>query len=548
MTYIEQPSDPHQPEKSDETFCTYLGKLFIAKKGFELANIPELEKLHDVCEGVLTRSDGYSFEILCLVDREARPKAMFDLSADDVRDIGEACLKYAGKLRGTQMPVFVGILEVGPASSEQQQRLQQYKRASLTSKVVPFTMTIDTIPGHVWHSRDNWLFKGRYRTFVVKAIAAPREAGLDFKPPAITIAPPSFPILTSALLLALVAVFAAEIVFGIGPWTKLLQPTNATLAAFGGMMKNAVMQSGEWYRLLSAPFLHLDAGHLVINAIALFVAGRALEPLIGRAWFGAVYVVSALAGSVLSLALNPPFIIAVGASGAIMGLFAAMLAVSLHLPVGAMRASLQRKAIYVLIPSLLPLAGALKGQKVDYAAHGGGAIGGAVLGLVLVTVWSRTEAMPAFRQLAGAIAIAGVVALAYPATSVLQGYGAMTFLAQLIPADKLPKTGSDIRLHAAELIAQYPHDPRPRFFMAADLLDGKDSAGAEREARAGLADEESWRPLLAPQFGDSLRVVLALAIDKDRHEEALRTARSACDTFKDGPMRKLLDERKLCEM
>jgi rhomboid protease GluP len=280
--------------------------------------------------------------------------------------------------------------------------------------------------------------------------------------------------------------------------------------------------------------------------IASFVAGRVLEPLIGRAWFGAVYAISALAGSLLSLVLNPPLVVAVGASGAIMGLFATMLVIGLHFPVGAVRSRLHREAIYVLIPSLLPLSGTLNGHKVDYGAHLGGAVGGAVAGLVLLAIWSQSERLPALRRMAAAIGIAGIVGLAYPAMFVPQNYHRTAFATHLIPPDKLPKTNTDIGLHATELIAQYPHDPRPRFFRAAELLDARDPLGAEREAGAGLAEEDSWRPLLPPQFGANLRVVLALALNGDRREEALRTARPACDALKDGPMRKLLDERKLC--
>ena len=154
--------------------------------------------------------------------------------------------------------------------------------------------------------------------------------------------------------------------------------------------------------------------------------------------------------------------------------------------------------------------------------------------------------MPGFRQYAAAIAIAGVAALIYPAISVTYAYHRMSFSTQLIPPDRLPKTSADMAAHALELITKYPHDPRPRFFRAAELLDANDRNGAEREARAGLADEDSWRPLLAPQFGNSLRVVLAVAINRDRHEEALQTARPACDAFRDGPMRKLLDDQRLC--
>jgi rhomboid protease GluP len=91
-----------------------------------------------------------------------------------------------------------------------------------------------------------------------------------------------------------------------------------------------------------------------------------------------------------------------------MGLFAAMLVISMHFPPGALRTGLQMNAIYVLIPSLLPLASALQGHMVDYAAHFGGAIGGVVVGLVVLRVWSQTEVSPGFRQAAAAIAVAGL--------------------------------------------------------------------------------------------------------------------------------------------
>ena len=542
------PRESHfgQPEIPHEPFSTYLAKQFIAKKGFEPESVPEAEKLAAVSDIVLTQSDGYTFTILCMIDRETHPDAVFELDVEEVRRIGEACLQYTGEINRAKMPVFIRVMEIGPGSADQQQRLKLFKRSSLKAKVVPSAMIVDTASGQVWNSDKTWVSKGVYHGFVEKLLAAPREADEDLAPPIIVVAQPSFPILTAAILAVLFAVFAAEIGYGIGPWSKLLQPTIATLVAFGGLAQSLVLQSGEWYRLLSAPFLHADAGHLAMNAVGLFVAGRAMESLIGRAWFGAVYVVGALTGSLLSLALNPASIVAVGASGAIMGLFAAMLVVSLHFPPGAIRTALLMNAIYVLIPSLLPLAGVLQGQKVDYAAHFGGAIGGAAVGFVILGVWSRTELLPRFRQAAAAVAIAGVMALAYPVLSVLGNYQAMAFTAQLIPPDKFPKTNSDMRAHAAELIAQYPHDPRPRFLRAADLLDANDPAGAEREARAGLAEEEAWRSILSAQVGTGLRVMLAIAINRDRPEQARSTARPACAALKDGPMRKLLDDRKLC--
>ena len=122
----------------------------------------------------------------------------------------------------------------------------------------------------------------------------------------------------------------------------------------------------------------------------------------------------------------------------------------------------------------------------------------------------------------------------------------MALTAQFIPNDKLPKTDADMRAHAVELIRQFPRDPRPRFWKAAELLDANDLIGAEREARAGLVEEDAWRSILSPELDSGLRVVLAIAINGTRHEEALLTARPACAAVKDGPIRKLLDDRSLC--
>jgi rhomboid protease GluP len=536
----------NSPEPSPDTFCTYLAKQFIAKMGFDVARVPEVARLYQLCEIVLTRTDGYTFGILCMVDRDARPDASFSMGVEELRAIGQACQKYAGEVNGRTLPVSIQVLEVGPTSPDQVTRLRAIRRSSIFAKVLPSAMIVDPVSGEVWGNGGVLRSKGPYQGFVEKMAAAPREDDSDLAPPVVTVAPSAFPVVTTALLVALGAVFTAEIIFGIGPWTNLLQPSITTLIAFGGLTHNLVLVSGEWYRLLSAPFLHADAGHIAVNAIALALAGRALERLIGPAWFGALYITGALTGSLASLALNPPATVTVGASGAIMGLFAAMLVLSSHFPSGAIRAGLQMNALYVLIPSLVPLAGVLKGQNVDYAAHFGGAIGGAAIGVLLLFVWSKSEPLPRFRQVAAAIAVAAAVSLAYPILSVLSSYQTVAFSTQLVPPDQYPKSNADFKVHAEELMARYPRDPRPRLMKASDLLNANDLAGAAREARAGLAEERLWQSILPPQIDHGLRVILALAIAADQRDEALATARPACDALKDGPMRRLLDERKLC--
>ncbi len=87
--------------------------------------------------------------------------------------------------------------------------------------------------------------------------------------------------------------------------------------------------AGEWYRLLTGAFLHLPPTggtfgvlHVVMNMVALWNLGRLVEPMLGRVHYLALYLLSALGGSVLVLLLAPEDAV-VGASGAIFGVGAA---------------------------------------------------------------------------------------------------------------------------------------------------------------------------------------------------------------------------------
>ena len=179
------------------------------------------------------------------------------------------------------------------------------------------------------------------------------------------------PRVTTAVLVVLVFCFISEIYWGILPWSGLLSPDIKTLIVLGGVAKDLV-ESGEWYRLLTATFLHGGLIHLLFNGIALLMIGNFLETFVGRTWFFFIYGLSGLGGSLLGIIINPSQILSVGASGAIMGLFAAGLIYSFKLPVYA-KSRIQRSLIQVLIPSLLPIFSML---KIDYAAHLGGALTG----------------------------------------------------------------------------------------------------------------------------------------------------------------------------
>lgn len=218
----------------------------------------------------------------------------------------------------------------------------------------------------------------------------------------------TFPYVTAGLTALLVLIFFAEIGATNGSSGDARSPSIETLVQFGGVFRSAV-EEGEWLRIFTAPLLHANFEHLALNCISLWIVGVRFERYVGSGWFAAVFAGSAIAGSLMSLALNPANLVSVGASGGIVGLFAATALASRHFPPGRMRTLMVTTAAQTLLPSLIPLITAPGGGKIDYAAHIGGALGGAALGLFILALWPQALTRPRFGK--GAAIGAGLYAL-----------------------------------------------------------------------------------------------------------------------------------------
>jgi membrane associated rhomboid family serine protease len=174
---------------------------------------------------------------------------------------------------------------------------------------------------------------------------------------------------------------------GLNVFIYLLELINPNkIIAYGGMIGRAFdpvinaqvgVAVGDWYRLISSAFLHepLTTGfgifHIAFNMWALYVVGPALEQMLGRARFLAVYLVSALGGSVLYYLIVPPNSgPAIGASGAIFGLFGAWFIL-------ARRLHLDARMVVVLIGINLVLSFTVSG--IAWQDHIGGLIAGGAL-------------------------------------------------------------------------------------------------------------------------------------------------------------------------
>lgn len=131
---------------------------------------------------------------------------------------------------------------------------------------------------------------------------------------------------------------------------------------------------GQYWRLITAAFLHAGLLHLAMNMYALFLFGPPLEQALGRARFAVLYVVAALGGSAASYAFSAPNQPSLGASGAVFGLFGAFFVVNRRLG---------RDSSGLLVLLVVNLAFSFLVPNIDWRAHVGGLVTGVLIAGVL---------------------------------------------------------------------------------------------------------------------------------------------------------------------
>jgi membrane associated rhomboid family serine protease len=205
---------------------------------------------------------------------------------------------------------------------------------------------------------------------------------------------------TKALIGINVAVYLAELVTGGG-----VNGTGSTIYV-KGVLFGPFLEQGEWWRLMTAAFLHYGPLHLILNMVALYWFGSLLEERIGSGRFLLVYLVSGLAGSAGALLWPNGFSTpTVGASGAIFGILGAGLV-------------LERQRDYVFGGSalgviLINFVFTFSISGISKGGHIGGLIGGIVCALGF-TRFGRGHAAYGRPGLLGVttIVLVGVVSIA----------------------------------------------------------------------------------------------------------------------------------------
>ena len=208
------------------------------------------------------------------------------------------------------------------------------------------------------------------------------------------------PVATLALMGAISTVTIVQFV-------RMTQTSPAVIGS-AALVKSAV-RAGEWWRLLTATYLHGSALHLLGNLGALVALGEIFEVYEGRMRLPLVYLVAAIAGSACSVLLLKAT--SVGASGGILGVAGYLVTAAGRGSAGTPRLVRGRMVRLLASTALVGLAGF---SFVDNGAHLGGILGGTALGLTLPRGDARRERLVArLGTAASAILLAGAAFTIY---------------------------------------------------------------------------------------------------------------------------------------
>ena len=148
--------------------------------------------------------------------------------------------------------------------------------------------------------------------------------------------------------------------------------TDASVIDRFGLWPYGVHAHRQYYRAFTAMWLHADFLHIAGNMLALLIVGPTLEVQLGKVRFVALYLIAGLGGSVASYLLSSPYVVGIGASGAIMGVMGAYVVLGMRrrLPIAPVVA-------LIVLNLLIGFSG-----NIDWRAHLGGLATGATLAII----------------------------------------------------------------------------------------------------------------------------------------------------------------------
>jgi membrane associated rhomboid family serine protease len=167
-------------------------------------------------------------------------------------------------------------------------------------------------------------------------------------------------------------------VAGAGMLSMFGTDTLSSVLQRGALWPAAVLQGGQWWRIVTSAFLHAGLLHITLNMVSLWILGRFVEAIAGSIRMSLIYIVSMVASGLGVIYFSAPDAPTLGASGAIFGLFGALFAIGFKLGKPGMQ--LVRSNLGILI---LNLVMTFSIPDISKAAHVAGLIAGFLVTLVI---------------------------------------------------------------------------------------------------------------------------------------------------------------------
>ncbi|MBM7569667.1 rhomboid family intramembrane serine protease [Aquibacillus albus] len=250
--------------------------------------------------------------------------------------------------------------------------------------------------------------------------------------------------------LIIINVFMFFLLEGAGGSTS----TN-TLIEYGAKYNPAILD-GEWWRIISSMFLHIGALHLIMNMIALHFLGSVVENIYGNFRFLVIYFLAGIMGGLSSFALNPH--IAAGASGAIFGLFGALLFFGINYK----KIFFQTMGWNVIVVICINIVFGFSVPQIDNGAHIGGLIGGFVASSIVFfprrnNWYIQLISLPVYVVMIGSLLLYGIYQFSNHENSALQLQIAQELINEEQYEEVIEKTSNGItikgeNIHLAELL------------------------------------------------------------------------------------------------
>ncbi|TRM12710.1 rhomboid family intramembrane serine protease [Lentibacillus cibarius] len=204
------------------------------------------------------------------------------------------------------------------------------------------------------------------------------------------------PMFTYILLAVNLLVFALLSISGGSTSTE-------TLIRFGAKYNPAIIENGQWWRIVSSMFLHIGVLHLAMNMLAVYYLGAIVERLFGTARFILIYFLAGIGGGLASFAFTEN--ISAGASGALFGLFGSLL----FFGVIHKKIFFQTIGMNLLVIIGINILFGLMAPQIDNGAHMGGLLAGFIASAVVHLPGKRAALMQILALILYVLFTAGLV-------------------------------------------------------------------------------------------------------------------------------------------